>query len=52
MIADPRYNADEVRVVVTTGAKAAIQYANIYPLLNQIQTIDIDEIIPPFSNKT
>lgn len=52
MIADYNRFADEVRVVVTTGAKAAIQYANIYPLLSQTQTVNIDKIIPPFSNKT
>jgi hypothetical protein len=39
---------EEVGVVIPTGTKAALQYSNIFPPLNQTQTIELDEIIPPF----
>lgn len=48
MISDYQSYAEEVGVVVPTGGKAAIQYSVIYPPLNQTQTIELDEIIPPF----
>jgi hypothetical protein len=48
MMADYQKYSEEVGVVIPTGAKAALQYSNIYPLLNQTQTIELDEIVPPF----
>ena len=48
MIADYQKYAEEVGVVVPTGEKAIIQYSGIYPALNQTQTVELDEIIPPF----
>ena len=48
MIADYQNFSQEVGVVVPTGEKAATQYAGIYPALNETQTVNIDEIIPPF----
>ena len=48
MIADYNNFAEEVGVVIPTGEKAAVQYSKIYPALNQTQTVNIDEIIPPF----
>ena len=37
-----------ISVVVPTGEKGAIQYSGIYPALNQTQTVELDETIPPF----
>lgn len=48
MIADYQKYAEEVGVIPPTGTKAAIQYSGLYPPLNQTQTIELDEIIPPF----
>jgi arylsulfatase A-like enzyme len=48
MISDYQSYAEEDGVVVPTGVKAAIQYSIIYPPLNQTQTIELDQIIPPF----
>ena len=48
MIADYQTFAKEVGVVVPTGEKIAVQYSKIYPALNETQTVNIDEIIPPF----
>jgi hypothetical protein len=48
MVVDYQNFSEEVGVVVPTGEKAAIQYSKIYPPLNQTQTVNIDEIIPPF----
>ena len=47
-IADYQKYAEEVGVIIPTGENAAIQYSGIYPALNQTQTIELDEIIPPF----
>jgi hypothetical protein len=44
--------SQEVGVVIPTGEKAAIQYSNIYPALNETQTVNLDEIIPPFKKPT
>ena len=48
MISDYQSYAEDVGVVIPTGQKAARQYSNIYPPINQTQTIDLDEIVPPF----
>ena len=52
MIADYNSFAEEVGVVIPRGEKAAVQYANIYPALNETQTVNLDEIIPPFKKPT
>lgn len=52
MIGDYDKYAKEVGVVVPTGQKAAEQYANIYPPLNETQTVNLDEIIPPYKKHT
>ena len=48
MMADYQKYSEEVGVVIPTGAMAALQYSKIFPPLNQTQTIELDEIIPPF----
>jgi arylsulfatase len=48
MISDYQKYSEEVGIVIPTGAKAKIQYSKIYPPINQTQTINLDEIVPPF----
>ena len=48
MMADYQKYSEEVGVVIPTGAKAKVTYSKIYPPINQTQTIELDEIIPPF----
>jgi hypothetical protein len=48
MISDYQIYSEDVGIVIPTGAKAAIQYSKIYPPLNQTQTIELDQIVPPF----
>ena len=48
MILDYQKYSENVGVVIPTGEKASIQYSKIYPPINQTQTIDLDEITPPF----
>jgi hypothetical protein len=48
MISDYQSYAEDVGVLIPTGQKAAIQYSNIYPPLNQTQIIELDQIVPPF----
>ena len=48
MMTDYQKYAQEVGVVIPTGEKAKITYSKIYPPLNQTQTIELDEIVPPF----
>ena len=48
MISDYQKYSEEVGIVIPTGAKAQVQYSKIYPPINQTQTIDLDEIVPPF----
>lgn len=50
MIADYQKYAEEVGVIPPTGTKASIQMTGLYPALNQTQTIELDEIIPPFKH--
>jgi arylsulfatase len=52
MTADYNKYAEKVGVVIPTGEKAEIQYSKIYPPLNQTQTVNLDEIIPPFKKPT
>jgi hypothetical protein len=52
MIADYNKFAEEIGVVIPRGDKAAVQYANIYPALNETKTVNLDEIIPPFKKPT
>ncbi len=49
MMADYQKYSEEVGVVIPTGAMAALQYSKIFPPLNQTQTIELDEIVPPFT---
>ena len=48
MISDYEAYSEEMGIVIPTGVKAAIQYSKIYPPVNQFQTINVDEILPPF----
>ncbi len=48
MISDYQSYSEDVGIVIPTGAKASIQYSKIYPPLNQTQTIELDQIVPPF----
>ena len=48
MISDYQKYSEEVGIVIPTGEKASIQYSKIYPSINQTQTINLDEIKPPF----
>ena len=50
MMTDYQKYAEEVGVVIPTGEKAKITYSKIYPPLNQTQTIELDEIVPPFKH--
>jgi hypothetical protein len=44
--------ADRRQMIAPTGEKAAFQFGNIYPALNETQTVNLDEIIPPFKKPT
>ena len=48
MISDYQKYSEEVGIVIPTGAKAALQYSKISPPINQTQTINLDQILPPF----
>ena len=48
MTADYQKYSEEVGIVIPTGVKSKLQYSKIYPPINQTQTINLDEIIPPF----
>ncbi len=47
MISDYEAYSEEVGIVIPTGAKSALTYSKIYPPINQTQTINLDEIVPP-----
>ena len=48
MAVDYQKYAEEVGVIIPTGEKIAVQYSKLYPPVNQTQTINLDEIKPPF----
>ena len=48
MAVDYQKYSEEVGIVIPTGEKIAAQYSKLYPPVNQTQTINLDEIEPPF----